>query len=423
MSLTLSTADEVLKEDYKGPIREQLNNNPFLLTQVESNTDDIVGRHAVVPIHTTRTTGVGARPEGGTLPTAGAQGYKDVRVPLRRNYGRIQISGPVIQAMSSDRGAFIRAIESETDGLKNDLSRDVNRQLHGTSNGVIATCGTTSDSTTLQLAATTTETQMRQAFNDGGMVIDIGSVADPDSVASARTVTGVDYDNLTLTISGAAVTTTGSHFIFRTGAGGASDNSGNPGGADGQYELTGLQSIVDDTADIQTIDTSAVTTWQSEVFGNGGTNRAISENLINRAIQRTEIKSGEQIKLLLSGDAVNRAAASLLTATRRNVDNVDLEAGYAGIKWTALGEGQRRQGGSTVLVWDQDCVENTLYGLATDKLVQYVGSDWDWMDQDGAVLSRVSNQDAYEATMFKYHELATTKRNAHFRIDDISHVD
>ena len=78
---------------------------------------------------------------------------------------------------------------------------------------------------------------------------------------------------------------------------------------------------------------------------------------------------------------------------------------------------------ATVLVWDQDCVENTLYGLATDKLVQYVGSDWDWMDQDGAVLSRVSNQDAYEATMFKYHELATTKRNAHFRIDDISHVD
>ena len=36
MSLTLSTADEVLKEDYKGPIREQLNNNTYLLTQVES---------------------------------------------------------------------------------------------------------------------------------------------------------------------------------------------------------------------------------------------------------------------------------------------------------------------------------------------------------------------------------------------------
>lgn len=424
MSLTLDAANEVLKEDYKGPIREQLNNTTFLLSQLDSNTDDIVGRHAVVPIHTSRTTGVGARPEGGTLPTAGSQGYKDVRVPLRRNYGRIQISGPVIQAMSSDRGAFIRAIESETQGAVTDLKRDVNRQVHGTSNGVIATCGETAASTTLQLAATTTQTQMRQAFNDGGMVIDIGTVADPDSVAASRTVTAVDYDNLTLTISGAAVSTTdGTHFIFRAGSGGASDNSGDPGGADGQYELTGLQSIVDDTADIQTIDTSAVPTWQSLVFGNSGTTRALSENLVNRAIQDTEIRSGEQIKLLLSNAPVNRAAASLLTATRRNVDNVSLEAGYSGIKWTALAEGMRQTQGDTALVWDQDCVENTLFGLATDKLVQYVGSDWDWMDKDGAVLSRVPDEDAYEATLFKYHEVATSKRNAHFRIDDIAHVD
>ena len=424
MSLTLETANDVLKLDYKGPLRDQLNNTTFLLSQIESNSDDIVGKHAVVPIHTSRTSGVGARAEGGTLPTAGAQGYNDVRVPLRRNYGRIQISGPTIQAMSSDRGAFVRAVESETSGATTDLKRDVNRQVHGTSNGVIATCGTTSASTTLQLLGTTTRTQMRQAWNQGGMVIDIGTVADPDTVAASRTVTAVDYDNKTLTISGATVSTTnGTHFIFRTGNGGASDNSGNPGGADGQLELTGLQSIVSATANIQTITTSSVPVWKSSVYANGGTNRSLSENLVNRAIQDTEIESGEQIKLLLSNAPVNRAAASLLTATRRNLDNVALEAGYSGIKWTALAEGMRQSGGDVALVWDQDAKENTLYGLATDKLVQYVGSDWDWMDQDGAVLSRVANQDAYEATLYKYHELATTKRNAHFRIDDISHVD
>lgn len=425
MSLTLETANDVLKLDYKGPLREQLNHTTFLLSQIESNTDDIVGKHAVVPIHTSRTSGVGARAEGGTLPTAGNQGYNDVRVPLRRNYGRIQISGPTIQAMSSDRGAFVRAVESETQGAVTDLKRDVNRQVHGTSNGVIATAGTTTTSNTLQLlASATSRTQLRQAWNQGGMVIDIGTVANPTAVASARTVTAVDYDNATLTISGAAVSTTsGTHFIFRHGNGGASDNSGNPGGQDGQYELTGLQSIVSATADIQTITTSSVPVWQSSVFGNGGTNRSLSENLVNRAIQDTEIESGEQIRLLLSNAPVNRAAASLLTATRRNVDNVALEAGYSGIKWTALAEGMRQSGGDVALVWDQDCKENTLYGLCTDKLVQYVGSDWDWMDQDGAVLSRVANQDAYEATLYKYHELATTKRNAHFRIDDISHVD
>lgn len=424
MSLTFTTANDVLKEDYKGPVREQLNNTTFLLSQIESNTDDIVGRHAVAPIHISRTSGVGARAESGTLPSAGSQGYSDVRIPLRRNYGRIQITGPIIQAMSQDRGAFLRAVDSEMNGVMRDLKRDVNRQVHGTSNGVIATCGTTSSSTTLQLASTTTRTQMRQAYNQGGMIVDIGTVADPDSVASARTVTAVDYDNLTITISGAAVSTTdGTHFIFRTGSGGASDNSGNPGGADGQYELTGLQSLVDDTADIQTIDTSATPVWVSGVYDNSGTNRSLSENLINRAIQDQEIESGRPIKLLLSNAPVNRAAASLLTATRRNVDNVDLEAGYKGIRWSALSEGSRNEGGDVALVWDQDCVENTLYGLCTEDLVQYVGSDWDWMNQDGAVLSRVSNVDAYEATLFKYHEVAVHQRNAHFKITDISHVD
>jgi len=33
------------------------------------------------------------------------------------------------------------------------------------------------------------------------------------------------------------------------------------------------------------------------------------------------------------------------------------------------------------------------------------------MDDDGAVLSRVANTDAYEATMFHYGDIATVARN------------
>ena len=38
-------------------------------------------------------------------------------------------------------------------------------------------------------------------------------------------------------------------------------------------------------------------------------------------------------------------------------------------------------------------------------------SDWEWMQEDGAVLFRVSGQDAYEATLFKYADLMTSARN------------
>jgi len=47
-------------------------------------------------------------------------------------------------------------------------------------------------------------------------------------------------------------------------------------------------------------------------------------------------------------------------------------------------------------------------------------SGWEWMDEDGAVLSRVSNSDAYEAVLFKYADLATDRPRAHSFLRDIA---
>src|SRR5258708_4785036 len=139
---TLALADAVLKDDYEGPVREQLNNQCKLAMQVGKNTTSFVGRRAVVPLHVSRNTGVGARLEGEVLPAAGAQGTVDVFVPCRYNYGRIRLSKQVITRMASDRGAFVRALDLEMNGIKSDNGRDYNRQLWATSDGKIAQCGT-----------------------------------------------------------------------------------------------------------------------------------------------------------------------------------------------------------------------------------------------------------------------------------------
>lgn len=415
MALTLSTADDVLKNLYKD-LREQINQNFFILQQIDKNTDDIEGRKAIHAVHVSRNAGVGARGDGGTLPTAGQQGYDNVNVPVRYNYGRIQLSGPVIAAMKSDQGSFIRAVKSEMDGVKNDLSRDVNRQIWGTSDGVIAATGLTTNSTTLNLAATTTPTQIRQLWADGGSKIDVGTVAAPTQQATGLTVTGYSASALTLTVS-AAVTTTAAHRVFRTGAGGASTGTGNPN--DGQYEYTGLQSIVDSTGALHTIDPASVPVWAATEDGNSGTNRALSENLINKNIHAVEIASQQRVEILCGSDGVSRAAANLMQSMRRNIDNVDLKGGYSGIRWDTPAEGMGR-GGPIALIWDRDCPNYSLYGLSPKSLVHYVQEDWSWMDQDGAVLSRVSGQDAYEATLYRYAELACKQRNANFKLADIT---
>lgn len=420
MPASLSTVDAILKDDYKDFL-DNLNEANFILSQVETRKDTVQGRIARHAVHLGRSSGVGARAENGTLPTAGNQAYATVPVPVRYVYGRIQLSGPTIRQAVSDRGAFIDALDAEMEGIKRDAMKDVNRQLWGTSNGVIAQCGTTSSSTTVVLAASTGSTALRQLFFDGGMVVDIGTVAAPTTVASARTVTSVDETNKTIAISGAAVTTTSSHFVFRSGAGGASNNSGQPG--DGQVELTGLQTIVDDTAVLHTINPSTQPKWKSYVNANGGTNRSITETLITGSIMKTLTNSGKKPSLLVSAEGVNLAVSNLLLSLKRNMEQTNLKGGYAGIQFYSPSVSGKGDESPTVLYADFDCPNNRLYGINPEVLVFHqVGDGFQFMDLDGAVMNRKPDLDAYEATLYMYGELACKQRNAHFVIKDITEV-
>lgn len=420
MPASLSTVDAILKDDYKDFL-DNLNEANFILSQVETRKDTVQGRIARHAVHLGRSSGVGARAENGTLPTAGNQAYATVPVPVRYVYGRIQLSGPTIRQAVSDRGAFIDALDAEMEGIKRDAMKDVNRQLWGTSNGVIAQCGTTSNSTTVVLASTTGSTALRQLFFDGGMVVDIGTVASPATVASARTVTSVDETNKTIAISGAAVTTSSSHFVFRAGAGGASNNSGQPG--DGQVELTGLQTIVDDTAVLHTINPSTQPKWKSYVNANGGTNRSITETLITGSIMKTLTNSGKKPSLLVSAEGVNLAVSNLLLSLKRNMEQTNLKGGYAGIQFYSPSVSGKGDESPTVLYADFDCPNNRLYGINPEVLVFHqVGDGFQFMDLDGAVMNRKPDLDAYEATLYMYGELACKQRNAHFVIKDITEV-
>lgn len=405
MSLTKTTADAALKEDYQPVVREQLNQSNMLLAQIERNSKDTEGRRAVLSLHTSRSSGVGARAEGGTLPTAGNQGYTEERIDLRRNYGRIEVSGPAIREMKSDKGSFVREAEAEMKGITADLKRDVNRQLFGTSNGVVATCGTTSSSTTVTLLSTATNLTTMRQFNVGD-IVDIGTVADPVAVAEARTITAVNRSAETIVISGATVSTTsGTHFVFRTGSGGAI------GGA-GQKELTGLQTIVAATGTVFNVAQSSVPVWASYVSSNSGTLRAPTDTLFETVLDEVSIESGEDPNLIITTAGVNRAFANGLKDQKRFSNTIDLKGGF---KALSVNSGR----GDVALTWDRDCPGNRAFVLNTAHLIQFESSDWEWMDEDGAVLNRVPNKDAYEATLFKYHELATDQRNAHGLISDL----
>ena len=410
MALTPTTADSVLKEFYLPSVRNQLNSENWWLAQIESRSDNIEGRRAVLALKVRRGSGIGARGVGGTLPTAGNAAYAEERVSTKRVYGRIEIDGGVIAKMKSDRGSFVRAVESEMSDVTEGLKRDVNRQLWGTSDGKIATATvSTTGQTTVLLATATSNVQMGQ-FEEG-MLVDIGTVAEAVAGTGGPTygnaIVSIDEDAKSFVVTtnlGSATAAT--DFVFRAGAGGATTN---------QLEVTGIQTIVDSTGALFNVDPSTYGVWASSELSNSGTNRSLSDDLLGQAMHKVQRKSGivaGSQYVLAASDGVFRAYAASLTPMKRFPSDVNLKGGFKGLEVLA--------GGNPVaLVWERDCPANSVYYLNRDHFALNVESDWDWMDRDGAVLNRVANKDAYEAVIFRYMEQSTDQRNAHAKILDV----
>ena len=61
-----------------------------------------------------------------------------------------------------------------------------------------------------------------------------------------------------------------------------------------------------------------------------------------------------------------------------------------------------------------------IYFLDESSLELYRMSDFDWMDKDGSVLSRVAGVDAYEAVLYKYATLGTGCANNNTLVTDLA---
>jgi len=390
---TLSTFDAILKTQYLGPIREQLNSSSVLYSRLEKNEDSVVGKNFTIPLHYGRNEGVGARAEGGTLPDAGNQAYKECIVPMKYQYGRIQITGPTIKAARTNDGAFLRAVDSEMRGLERDMKSSMNRQAFGDGTGALTVCGTTSASTTVVVASTA---KLRV-----GMPIDVlvTSTGATSTGAAGRTVLSVT-DATHFVISGAAITTDNTFSVYTAGSRG--------------IEMMGLAGIVSATSTLQGLDVATYPWWKATVLANGGTNRAISDTLLQTAIDTLEANSSGMCTAMYTSFGVRRAYQALLTNTKQLVNTQKLQGGYEAISY--LGGSH----GVIPMIADKDAPANKIFIVDEDELAIYRLADFDWMQEDGSVLSRVSGVDAYEAVLYVYQELGTSMRNAHVLLSDIT---
>jgi hypothetical protein len=407
MAATIASVTPIMKEVYEGRIREQLRTETVALKRVLRTSSGVSnetgGKYVTFPIHTRRNQGIGSRFEMEALPTAGQQGYAGARIGLKYAYAALQLTGQAISLTDTNPKAFAKALDEEVTSLKNDVKVDQNRQVYGSGNGAISTTRTV---VTALNVITVVDGRQFQI----GMIVDIITL--PSTVAvSSRTVTAIDLTAgaNTITLSGAAITTTVGQIIVRAGSGVA---------AAGNREMTGLAAIISNTGILYNVDPAAEPEWTSEIASNGGTLRAVSEGLMTQEVDRIRTRGGKTT-LIIQSLGVRRAYANLLTQLRSTVNTVEFKGGFKGLAFVTDGEE-----GEIPVVSDVDAPLNQQIFLNEDSLTYYRDEEWHWLDRDGSMWKQVTDAsgryDAYLAQLVEYHELGCDRRNTNGRIDDLT---
>lgn len=409
MAFDLSAASNVLKVRYLGPIREQLNNATILLKRIqrESGYVDVSGKTFTIPLHTSRNTSAGAgRADGGALPTAGQQGYDVAIVPNAYTYGRIQVTGPTIRAARDNAGAFVTAVEGEIRGATKDMQRAINRQLLGDGTDALAFWTGADDAT-----GVTVDDKQGNAFVHlpaaGTVTCDLIDATNNSTVLGDSIVVTLSTKNATtydITFTGTVSGSADEDYLV------VADTLG--------YQLMGIDGIISAanppllSGGLHGLPISTKPWWVSQVFSNSGTKRDLSLSLMQDPMSAISMNSDfteKDVEFMLCNYPIRDKYVSLLVADKRFVNTMTLDGGFKAVDFNG-----------TPLVPDPQCKRNTIFYIVPEALKLYRTSDFDWMQKDGAVLSRVAGYDAYEGILFGYMNLGTTARNAFGKLSDVT---
>lgn len=383
MASNVAFYESILKEYYAPAISNEFKKNKPLLEKLEKSSDyaDIAGRYYYVPVALLANQAVGTAGEYDVITapsqtvTAGAKYFSYIQ------WGVCQLSERALRASANPDAAWENLKSFEFASIIENMRQNVNRQLYGDGTGVLTTCGAATDTNTIPVDDT------KYIFEN--MIIDIVNKTNGSMLASQRKVVSVDRANKTVTIDGAAVTTTTSHGIVRSGA--------------YNKEWDGLAKIISPTGAVGGIDpaTPGYQNWAAYLDTTGG---AVGMPLIQKAFDAIELNGGK-VDLIVASYGVYRAMANYLESVKRIPveGTVKLAGGMSGMTWNGV-----------EVYKDQDCPSGTAYFIDFDALqIGQIGEPG-WLDTggpEGGVLHYIPRSFTYEATYYWDGNLITIHRN------------
>lgn len=382
---------------YDKVVHEQVFNKNVLFMNVLRNVAHDVGATTkYFSLHYDRNVGSAAGSETITLPKAGEQQYKQASVDMKYNFHTLAITDVSLKASQKSKEFLVNVLESEYEGAKNDMQRQLSRQGYSDGSGVIARVDGTG--TDMSLDNPMVGKYPTDYLSEGNAIM-TSNDKDSETNEVFTTISSID-DNNTITV--ADTNDSDDDYLF------LAHNADSPDSSNQGNEITGLKGLIDDgsnVTDFQGLSRSTYNWWNSYVDDNSS-QRSLTDAMMHDTF--LEAKKKGNPKYILTHFDLYAAYGLLLTPDRRYTDTMELKGGFTGINFN-----------NTPVVPDYDCPYDEMYFIDPSTLSVEDLAPMSFLNEDGAILDRSSTQPVWQATLRYYANLANKAPNKSAALRDV----
>lgn len=399
-----TTQDELLRTVYQRRWRRQFPTRSILLQILRRHTESVAeGDHISIGTHA-ELGGSVAFSKTNQLPPADAEQVARMSFWQRMLGVTIEIDGTFISRAKSKQAADMQPLTLEMDSKLKLARLTTNWHLYRDGSGLIATPATATAVDTLTVDSVAgLRTNMRVdillvatgAPDAGGVIgakVNVNRLTNTVTLRSPQQM--ANYNAIHANPTDYGVYLHKSYCSAPFGLAAVID-TGNPPANVGNY------GGIDRTNDLND--------WSRGVLHhNSGSTRVPGDLLMQNLIDDIEGNSDGEVKLILVPPVLWSAIATALVNKRQYGEPMTLNGWATAIKWA-----------DKFLVRDHHCQPDRMYFMDPSTFIISQNNAGAWMDEDGAILSRVKGAVAYEAAWFQKYQLMCVAPGANGVLKDL----
>lgn len=415
----LTNLSDILKQVYGPRIEQQQRRDAMTYMELPVSPRKPGGLGYIFPVHIGSNQAIGARLESEALPDPQRQRYDKVTITPKYIYGTIKVTGPMIAAAKSNAMAFADGLASEINNAYIDVRTDLGRMTFGDGWGALATL---SAAATPSASATWTfvcDNAVGVMYLREGMKVDFYESNVLDANNDSAEITSIAPATKTVTcaaLTGASGTLASGAVVVRENTREATHDTS----SDTAREMMGLLGIIDDGTNVDTFQDIQRTAagkrlWKANYLANGGVDRDLSLDLMQRSIDLPRFVGGRTINDIRMGLGQRRKYVALLQSDIRYAPG-QLHGGFERLTYAG---GDAR----ITITIDPDCRPGTIFFMTKGTIQRYELKALGWADLDGNILHRRSGYDEWEAFLCTYTNCGSTACNANTQLRDLVEPD